>query len=163
MTASHGSCTCHCRAGHLSCPGHHWRPRGGDRGKRLSKQDFLWTALEHPDVFQRRQKKIAGEHFKDCSSRSQQRKKKREKEQFQQPLSSPLPGMKGSWELGPPLRAVAVATGQHHRPGRQSREQGTGLGLLEPDHSLGLAAGLVCVRGASAGDGSPAVYRSHKQ
>lgn len=98
----------------------------GDRGKWLSKQDFLWTALEHPDVFQRRQKKIAGEHFKDCSSRSQQRKKKREKEQFQQPLSSPLPGMKGSWELGPPLRAVAMATEQHHRPGRQSREPGTG-------------------------------------
>lgn len=126
MTASHGSCTCHCRAGHLPCPEHHWRPHGGDRGKRLSKQDFLWIALEHPDVFQRRQKKIASEHFKDCSSRSQQRKKKREKEEFQQPLSSPLPGMKGSWELGPPLRAVAMATEQHHRPGRQSREQGTG-------------------------------------
>ena len=41
----------------MPCPGHHWRPRGGGRGRRLSKQDFLWTALEHPDVFQRRQKK----------------------------------------------------------------------------------------------------------
>ena len=112
------------------CPGRHRQPHGRGRRERLSKRDFLWTALEHPDVFQHRQKKIAGEHFKDCSSRSQQRKMKREKEQFQQPLSSPLLGMKGSWELGPPLRAVATATEQHHRPaiGRQSRERGTGAG-----------------------------------
>lgn len=66
------------------------RPRGRDWGEQPSKRDFLWTALEHPDVFQHRQKKIAGERFKDCSSRSQQREKKRGKEQFQQPLSSPL-------------------------------------------------------------------------